>query len=95
MKTLLEYILTHITDYPDDVKVSESEDSEGNVTLTAVVNPADMGRCIGKGGAIINAIRSVIKIKAIRAGKRVQINLKEPESPATESNSDSPPAPLS
>ncbi len=81
MKHLLEYILTHITDYPDDVKVDEVEDTNGNVTLTAVVNPADMGRVIGKGGQIINAIRSVVKVKAIKLGKRLLINLREPETP--------------
>jgi len=78
MKDLLHYLLTQITDFPDEVKVEESTDPEGTIVLTATVNSADMGRVIGKEGRVINAIRSLVKVKAIRAGQRVQINLQEP-----------------
>lgn len=78
MNHLLHYLLTQITDYPDDVKVEETTAADGMITLTATVNSADMGRVIGKEGRVINAIRSLVKVKAIREGKRVQINLQEP-----------------
>ncbi|OGY16316.1 MAG: hypothetical protein A2784_01320 [Candidatus Chisholmbacteria bacterium RIFCSPHIGHO2_01_FULL_48_12] len=83
MKDLLHYLLTQITDFPDDVSVTEADSPDGIITLTAIVNPADMGRVIGKEGRVINAIRSLVKVKAIREGKRIQINLQEPESPTT------------
>jgi uncharacterized protein len=85
MKDLLHYLLTQITDFPDDVKVEESAGPDGIVTLTATVNPADMGRVIGKEGRVINAIRSLTKVKAIREGKRVLINLQEPDTPTATS----------
>ena len=83
MKSLLEYLLKAITDHPDDVVIEEAEVSDGTVTLTASVNTEDMGRVIGKEGRVINAIRSLVKVKAIREGKRVQINLQEPATTAT------------
>lgn len=83
MKDLLHYLLTQITDYPDDVKVEETAAADGMITLTATVNSADMGRVIGKEGRVINAIRSLVKVKAIREGKRVQINLQEPAGQST------------
>ena len=83
MKNLLHYLLTQITDFPDDVKVVETIAIDGVITLTATVNSADMGRVIGKEGRVINAIRSLVKVKAIRADKRIQINLQEPAPTAT------------
>jgi len=79
MKKLLTYILTSIVDNPDAVKVEESTDPEGMVILTAHVAESDMGKVIGKGGKVINSIRQVIKILAIKEGKRVNINLEDPE----------------
>lgn len=83
MKDLLHYLLTQITDFPTDVKVEETTAVDGVITLTATVNSADMGRVIGKEGRVINAIRSLVKVKAIREGKRVQINLQEPAGQST------------
>ena len=80
MKPLIEHLLKSITDHPDDVTVAATEDDQGNVTLTASVHPEDMGRVIGKEGRIINAIRTLVKVKALKQGKRLQINLQEPPS---------------
>lgn len=81
MKALLEYLLKAITDYPDDVSVAETVGSDETITFTATVNSQDMGRVIGKNGRVINAIRSLVKVKAIREGHHIQINLQEPQTP--------------
>jgi predicted RNA-binding protein YlqC (UPF0109 family) len=41
------------------------------------VAQADMGRVIGKGGRIINAIRRLVEVAAAREGKRVSLELLE------------------
>lgn len=80
MQNLTQAILTQIVDYPEDVQVSLTEDETGFVTITASVNPEDMGKVIGKNGRIINSIRKIIKIKAIKLGKRFSFQLTEPQS---------------
>lgn len=76
MKDTLHTIITAIVEHPDDVKVIQ-EDQEGIVTLTLTVNPADMGRIIGKNGKVIRSIRNVMKIPAIKQNKRIDISLSE------------------
>lgn len=78
MKDLLIYILNHLVDNPDQVQVEETTDDSGLVTLNATVAAEDMGKVIGKGGKVINAIRQIVRIKAIKEGKRVTINVAEP-----------------
>ena len=65
MKNLLEYILIHLVQYPEDVRIEEVEDERGFL-YTIHVNEEDIGRVIGKGGAVIHSIRNIGKIRAAR-----------------------------
>ena len=75
MKELLEYILASIIDNKE-ITVSESED-EGSIILTIHAPQDEIGRIIGKGGKVINAMKQLVKIQAIRENKRVEINVEE------------------
>ncbi|NMB56331.1 KH domain-containing protein [Candidatus Beckwithbacteria bacterium] len=79
MEKLLRFILENIVDHPEDIKIQTKESEYGYNLIEFEVNPEDMGRIIGKGGKIISSIRKIIKIKAMKLGKRVNINLLEPE----------------
>lgn len=74
MKQLLEYIVPNIVNHPEDVVITESEDN-GLVTLTIKVNPEDTGRVIGKAGKIINSIRQIARVLAIKQGVRVNVEI--------------------
>lgn len=78
MKELLEYIVKNIVSKPDAVKIDEQKTADG-VLLNLSVDKEDMGVVIGKEGRIIRAIRSLVRIKAIRDGVRVDLELLEPE----------------
>lgn len=78
MKELLEYIVKNIVSKPDAVKIDEQKTADG-VLLNLSVDKEDMGVVIGKEGRIIRAIRSLVRIKAIRDGIRVDLELLEPE----------------
>lgn len=76
MKDTLHNIISSIVDFPQDLSIEESE-QENTVSLVIHVNPADMGKIIGKNGKIIRAIRNVMKIPAIKQNKRVDITISE------------------
>jgi len=77
MKNLLEFILIHLVDNPEEVKIEITEDERGTTYLIHV-HPDDMGKVIGKKGSVINSIRNIAKIRAIKEGIRPYITLAEP-----------------
>jgi uncharacterized protein len=76
MKELLEYIVKGLVDHPDEVEVHEIENGN-RVTLELSVAGDDMGRVIGRRGRVINAIRSLVQVKASRLGKTADVELLE------------------
>lgn len=87
MKNLLEYIIIHLVEHPEDVQIDEVQDAQG-VVYTIHVNPEDVGRIIGKGGSVIHAIRSIGRIRAIKEGIRARINVEDGQSAPQESISE-------
>ena len=80
MKNLLEFILIHLVEHPDDIVLDETTDDRGLV-ITINVNPADMGRVIGKQGSVIKAIRTIMRIRGIKEGNRVYVTIADHENP--------------
>ena len=76
MKDTLIYIVKSIVDNPDKVVVDEEEGEEG-INFIITVDPADMGKVIGKEGKVIRSIRNIMKIPAIKQNKRVSVSLAE------------------
>jgi predicted RNA-binding protein YlqC (UPF0109 family) len=77
MKALTEYIAKSLVDHPDEVAVDENR--HGNrVTLELCVAKDDMGRVIGKGGRVANAIRTLLRVAAERDGSQVTLDVLEP-----------------
>lgn len=76
MKDTLLAIVKEIVDNPDDVVVEETDDN-GFVTLTITVHKDDMGKVIGKEGKVIRSIRNIMKIPAMKQGKKINISLAE------------------
>lgn len=83
MKNLLEFILIHLVNHPESVQIDETETESGFI-YTLHVHPEDMGRVIGKNGSLINAIRTVAKIRAVKESIRAQIVLADHADTATE-----------
>ncbi len=74
MKDLVEFMAKALVDDPSQVKVDETEGADG-VVLELHVAPADMGRVIGKGGRVANAMRTLVRVAAVRRGKRVTLEI--------------------
>jgi predicted RNA-binding protein YlqC (UPF0109 family) len=75
MKGLVEYIAKSIVTVPDAVVVTEETSVDKNVVLKLQVAPEDRGRVIGKQGRVAEAMRTLLRVAAIRAGVRVQLEI--------------------
>ena len=77
MKNLLEYIIIHLVQHPEDVTIEERAEEDGSVEFLVTVNAEDRGRVIGRHGNVIQAIRSIAKVRAVKEQIRVRITLVE------------------
>jgi len=75
MLNLTKYLVSNLVDHPEAVLVKEDIDESNTHLISITVNPADMGKVIGKGGKIINSIRELVKVKAIKQGLKVRVML--------------------
>ena len=75
MRELLEFLARSLVAEPDAVQVSEVEEIDGEVVLELEVAEDDLGRVIGRGGRVANALRSVMKAAATREEKRVVVDI--------------------
>ena len=75
MRELLEFLARSLVENPDQVQVSEAEEIEGEVVLELEVAEDDLGRVIGRGGRVANALRAVMKAAATREEKRVVVDI--------------------
>lgn len=74
----LEYLIKALVDNPSDVKVDRKVDEMG-VLLTLHINPADMGKVIGRNGNTAKAIRSLLRVVGLKNQARVNLKIEEPE----------------
>jgi predicted RNA-binding protein YlqC (UPF0109 family) len=74
MKEIIDLIIKSLVEQPDKVVLENSEEGD-NVTIKVKVADGDMGRVIGKGGATVTAIRTLLKNCNSRDGKRYFIQI--------------------
>ena len=74
MKDLLIYIAQNLVDNPDEVSVTERE-TDSETVFELRVNPADMGKVIGRQGRIAKEIRALMRSVAQRQGKRISVDI--------------------
>lgn len=78
MKELIEYIAQSLVDNPSRVEVDQLRGGGGKTRLELRVAREDMGRVIGKGGRVANAMRVLLRVSAAREGKQVSLDVIEP-----------------
>lgn len=74
---LTEYIVKTLVSNPDSVEVKEFEtDEENTILIQVMVDSSDMGRVIGKGGKLANAVRTLVQASSyLKDNKKVRINI--------------------
>lgn len=74
MTELLEFLVRALVEDPQAVVVEELEE-DGDLVYEITVAEADLGRVIGKGGRVANAIRTIAKAAAVRIDRRVIVDI--------------------
>jgi len=74
VRALVEHLARGLVQDPDTVSVRATE--RDRVVFIEIRAPAgEIGKIIGKRGRIIGAIRAVAKTAAVRAGRRVVVDV--------------------
>ena len=76
MASLVEAIARALVSKPEEVKVTEVSDGK-NIVIKLSVDKDDIGKIIGKSGRIAKAMRTEVKAAAIKANKRVTVEIVE------------------
>jgi predicted RNA-binding protein YlqC (UPF0109 family) len=74
MTELLEFLVKALVEDPEAVQVEELEE-DGDLVYEISVADGDLGRVIGKGGRVANAIRTIAKAAAVRIDRRVIVDI--------------------
>jgi predicted RNA-binding protein YlqC (UPF0109 family) len=74
MTELLEFLVKSLVEDPAAVVVEEMEE-DGDLVYEITVAEDDLGRVIGKGGRVANAIRTIAKAAAVRLDRRVIVDI--------------------
>lgn len=74
MKRLLEYILSIIVQNPKEISVEEKIENN-NFNFLIRVHPDDVKIVIGKNGQTIKALKELVKIKAAKEGKGINLTI--------------------
>ena len=74
MRELLEFLAKSLVEDPDSIEVEELEE-DGDLVLEVTAAEDDLGRLIGRGGRVANALRTVLRAAAAREGRRVIVDI--------------------
>ena len=75
MKELIEFILKSIANHPNEIVVDEQVLPDGMTIYSISANKEDYGRIIGKQGSLIQALRTIVRARAIHDHKRVLVRV--------------------
>ncbi|HTH48011.1 MAG TPA: KH domain-containing protein [Candidatus Limnocylindria bacterium] len=76
MQAFVEFVVKGLVDQPDAVEVTPVE-KNGLTVYELRVAPDDAGKIIGRRGATIQAIRSLVQVGAQKRGIRCTLDLVE------------------
>jgi uncharacterized protein len=76
MRDLVEFLTRTLVEDPDAVSVEEI-DENGDIVLEVSVAEEDLGRVIGRGGRVANALRTIAKASGTRSDTRVMVEILE------------------
>jgi predicted RNA-binding protein YlqC (UPF0109 family) len=76
VRDLVEFLARALVEDPDAVSVEEVPEN-GDLVLEVSVAEDDLGRVIGRGGRVANALRTIAKAAGTRSDQRVIVEILE------------------
>lgn len=74
---LLKSLILPLVSYPEEVTITYEGEEDEVMSYNVKVSSQDIGRVIGRGGHIAQAIRTILYAKASKEGVRVHLNIEE------------------
>ena len=74
MQEYLLFLTRALVEHSDAVRVDELEE-DGDLVFEITVDEDDLGRVIGRGGRVANALRSLARAAAVREERRVLVDI--------------------
>lgn len=74
MKELVDYIARSLVENPDEVATTEEFDGHRYLIHLDVAD-SDMGKVIGRGGRVAEAMRALLKVAAARQDARAALDI--------------------
>jgi hypothetical protein len=75
VKDLIEFMARSIVEEPDVVEVSEEPGEDGRVIIRLHVAEDDKGKIIGRQGRVAEAMRTLLRVAAIKGGTRASLEI--------------------
>ena len=75
MRELVQYIAKSLASNPDEVVVTEDAESEGYITIRLEVHSDDKGKIIGRQGRVAQAMRTLLRVAAVKQDVRVTLEI--------------------
>jgi predicted RNA-binding protein YlqC (UPF0109 family) len=85
MEEFISFIVKHLVDNPDAVRVEHLEKESGRHLYRLHVGDGDLGQVIGKEGKTAKSIRTLVIAVAARKGLRAGFEIVDPARPHDES----------
>ncbi len=76
VENLIAEVCKALVDHPSDVSVKKI-DGEQTIVYELKVHPADLGKIIGRNGAMVQSIRTLLRAASPKLGKRLVLEIIE------------------
>ena len=77
MKEFIEFIVKHMVDKPERVKIEESNPDQKTIEIKIEVDKNDIGKVVGKHGKNVNALRTLLTAVAAKERHRATLQVLE------------------
>ena len=75
VQDLVLYLARQLVDEPDAVRVEETEGKDGDLFIRLHVAEADRGQVIGRGGRMVQALRTIARAAGAHDDRRIMLEI--------------------
>jgi len=87
VQELVTMIVRSLVDEPERVAVNKVE-GERSIIFEVRVAPDDLGKVIGRGGRIANALRTLVRAAGTKGGKSIWVDINKLGEPSSSGSED-------